>query len=580
MDTRTAVSDSQEILRFYQDRMDEWLQGVPGSMWKEMGREFVRAWGDISAQMINDPQAWTERFARYQKSQMDLWLGMFAVEREDSEPPVRAKPGDRRFSGKAWNENPLFDYIRQSYLLASEALYECADATTLNKANKEKLKFYTRQFVDAVAPSNFFATNPEVIQQALDSKGKSLVDGMSNLMGDLDKGRISMTDESAFRLGENIATSEGAVVFENDLFQLIHYKPLTDKVGNRPLLIVPPFINKFYILDLQPENSFVRYCLEQGNNVFIVSWANPDADKSELGWDDYIESGTLKAFEVVKKIARAKTLNVVAWCVGGTLLATTLAVLAARNDDTVASATFFTTLLDFSEPGELGVFIDPEQVAEREQQVEKAGMLSGKDLALIFSMLRANDLIWSYVVNNYLKGRQPLQFDILYWNSDPTNLPANMYIAYIQNMYMENRLIEANALSFCGESINLRSVRTPCYFLSTLEDHIAPWKATFKTRDLFAGPVEFVLGASGHIAGVINPAGKNKRNYWINGEPGADAERWLETAENVPGSWWPNWDRWLKAQDWHEKAAPKTLGNVQFKPIEAAPGLYVKKRVD
>lgn len=580
MDTKTNLPDPQETLKFYQDRMDEWMQGVPGSMWKEMSREFVRAWGDISAQMINDPEAWTERFTRYQKSQMDLWLGFFSGDQTDAAKIAKPRPGDRRFHGKEWSENPLFDYIRQAYLLSSDALYECADATTLNKANKEKLKFYTRQLVDAVSPSNFFATNPEVIQQAIDSKGKSLVDGLSNLMGDLEKGRISMTDESAFRLGENIATTEGAVVFENELFQLIHYKPLTAKVSSRPLVIVPPFINKFYILDLQPENSFVRYCLEQGNNVFIVSWANPDADKSQLGWDDYIESGTLKAFEVVKTITRAKDLNAVAWCVGGTLLATTLAVLEARKDKTVASATFFTTLLDFSEPGELGIFVDPEQVAEREQQVEKAGLLSGKDLALIFSLLRANDLIWSYVVNNYLKGRQPVPFDILYWNSDPTNLPARMYVSYIENMYLENKLIESNTLAFCGEDIDLRNIKAPCYFLSTLEDHIAPWKATFKTKDLFSGPVEFVLGASGHIAGVINPASKNKRNYWLNGEQGADSERWLETAEKVPGSWWSHWSQWLRAQGGSQKVAPKSLGNAEFKVIEPAPGRYVKKRVD
>ena len=568
----------QEALVIYQQRLDEWSGGLPASLWKEMAREFTKAWADISAQAITDPQKWTQRMLDYQKQQTNLWFGLFGATTSDNEK-IKTKPGDRRFHGKEWHDNPLFDYIRQSYLLASESLYECADSTTLDESNKEKLRFYTRQFVDAMSPSNFFLTNPEVIQQAIDSKGQSVIDGMTNLLGDLDKGRISMTDEAAFELGMNLATTEGSVVYENDLFQLIHYKPLVENVAKRPLVIVPPFINKYYILDLQPENSFVRYCLEQGNSVFIVSWANPEAEQSDLSWDDYIKRGTLQAFDVVKSISGTDDLNAVAWCVGGTLLATTLAVLAAREDKTVASATFFTTLLDFSEPGELGIFIDEEQVADRETQVEKAGMLGGKDLALLFSMLRANDLIWSYVVNNYLKGRQPMPFDILYWNSDPTNLPAKMYVSYIENMYLENRLIEPDSLTFCGEKINLRNISVPTYFLCTIEDHIAPWKATFKTKDLFAGPVEFVLGASGHIAGVINPASKNKRHYWLDGKDSTNAEQWLESAEKVQGSWWPHWDQWLKTQSGDETVKAKQPGNKQYTEIEPAPGRYVKKRL-
>lgn len=573
-------TNPQKALELYQERMTQWMQGVSGSMMQEMSKEFTRAWMNISSEVLQNPHEWAERFANYQKQQADLWLSFFRPDAANQEPVVEPQRGDRRFHGKEWKDNPLFDYIKQSYLLASNMLYDCADATSFEAKRKEKLKFYTRQLVDAMSPSNFIATNPEVIQQAIDSKGQSLVDGMQNLMADLEKGRISMTDEAAFTLGENLATTEGEVVYENDMFQLIQYKPLTEKVSSRPLLIVPPFINKFYILDLQPENSFVRYCLEQGNSVFIVSWANPDADKSELHWEDYIESGLLKAVEISKKITGATQLNAVAWCVGGTLLATTLAVMHQRKDSSIASATFFTTLLDFSEPGELGVFIDSEQVADRQEQVLKAGMLPGQDLALIFSMLRANDLIWSYVVNNYLKGKQPMPFDILYWNSDPTNLPASMYVAYIENMYLENRLIEPGGLTLCGEEIDVSQIDVPCYFLCTIEDHIAPWKATFKTKDLFAGPVEYVLGASGHIAGVINPARKNKRHYWFNGEQTTDPERWLETAEREQGSWWPNWDSWLKAQGGSQKNAPKSLGNKDFQPIEPAPGRYVKKRVN
>ena len=570
----------QKALELYQERMTEWMQGVAGSMLQQMSKEFTHAWQNISTEILQNPQEWAARFASYQKQQADLWLSFLNPSIDKPWPIIAPLPGDRRFHGKEWKENPLFDYIKQSYLVASSMLYECADATTVEEKKKNRLKFYTRQFVDAMSPSNFIATNPEVIQQIIDSKGQSLVDGMNNLFADLEKGRISMTDEAAFALGENLATTEGEVVYENDLFQLIQYRPLTSKVSSRPLLIVPPFINKFYILDLQPENSFVRYCLEQGNSVFMISWANPGADRSELHWDDYIENGLLKAVEVTKRITRSTQLNAVAWCVGGTLLATTLAVLHARQDRSTATATFFTTLLDFSDPGELGVFIDPEQVAERQDQVKKAGMLPGQDLALIFSMLRANDLIWSYVVNNYLKGRQPMPFDILYWNSDPTNLPASMYVAYIEDMYLENKLIEPGGLTLCGEKIDLSQIDVPCYFLCTIEDHIAPWKATFKTKDLFAGPVEFVLGASGHIAGVINPARKNRRHYWFNGERTTDPERWLETAETKQGSWWPHWDGWLKAQSDTLKAAPASLGNGDFKPIEPAPGRFVKKRVN
>ncbi len=578
MDKKINALIPQEALKHYQDRLNEWAEGMPASMWKEMNKEFTKAWADLSVQMLNDPEKWTKRVFEFQQTQASLWFGLFGAADKQPGTVIKAQPGDRRFHAKEWHDNPIFDYVRQSYLVSSKAIYDCADEVTLGDHDKEKLQFYTRQLVDTMSPSNFLATNPEVIQQALDSKGQSLIEGMNNLLGDLEKGRISMTDENAFQLGENIATTEGTVVFENELFQLIQYKPLTEKVSSKPVVIVPPFINKFYILDLQPSNSFVRYCVEQGNSVFIISWANPGADKSELQWDDYIESGVIKAFDVVKKIMNTKQLNAVAWCVGGTLLTTTLAVLSERKDETVASATFFTTLLDFSEPGELGIFVDPEQIAEREVQVKKAGMLAGKDLALIFSMLRANDLIWSYVINNYLKGKQPVPFDILYWNSDPTNLPASMYVSYIQDMYLENKLIEPNALTFCGEKINLRNISVPSFFLCAVEDHIAPWKATFKTRDLFSGPTEFVLGASGHIAGVINPPSKNKRHYWLNEKDASDADQWLETAEKFQGSWWSHWDSWLKKQGGSSKAAPKKPGNTEFTPIEPAPGRYVKKR--
>ncbi len=580
MDSQPLFKHPQEILDAYVERLDDLVEGLPASVFQEMSKEFLRAWGDLAAQSMQHPQTWIDTLAGYQRDQMSLWLSMFTRPVAESMTPVIApQRGDRRFSAQEWQDNPVFDYLKQSYLLAANLLNDCADATHLDPENKKKLKFYTRFFADALSPSNFAATNPEVIRHAIESNGQSLVDGLQHLMEDLGKGRISMTDEAAFKLGTNLATTPGAVVYENEVMQLIQYRPTTEKVAQRPLLVIPPFINKFYILDLQPENSFVKYATDQGNTVFIISWVNPDKDQKDLVWDDYLESGVFNALEIAKKITGADRVNTTAWCVGGTLLATALAVMQARNDETIASATFFTTLLDFSEPGELGIFVDEAQVAQREAQLAHTGMLNGKDLATVFSMLRANDLIWSYVVNNYLKGQTPPPFDILYWNSDPTNMPGNMYIAYIQNMYLENKLVKPGGLTLCGESIDLSKVTTPSYFLSTVEDHIAPWTATFKTVNLFSGPVKFVLGASGHIAGVINPPAKNKRNYWTDGELGKDAEHWLKTATSHPGSWWTNWIEWLAPHRGDAVDAPKSLGNKEYTEIEPAPGRYVTKRV-
>jgi len=570
----------QEILNVYVERLDSLLEGQPASVIQEMSKEFLRAWNDLAIQTVQHPQDWVDTMVRYQRDQMSLWLKMFTTPGSGSAAPVISpERGDRRFSDREWRENPVFDYLKQSYLLASNMLNGVADATHLDQENKKKLKFYTRFFADALSPSNFAMTNPGVIQHALETNGQSLVDGLQNLMEDMEKGRISMTDEAAFKLGSNLATTPGAVIYENELMQLIQYNPTTEKVSERPLLVIPPFINKFYILDLQPDNSFVKYATDQGNTVFIISWINPDKDKSTLTWDDYLDSGLFTALDIARRITGSEKVNTVAWCVGGTLLASALAVLQARNDESVASATYFTSLLDFSEPGEIGVFVDEVQVAQREAQLEHTGMLNGQDLAMVFSMLRANDLIWSYVVNNYLKGKTPPPFDILYWNSDPTNLPASMYISYVHNMYLENKLVQPGALTMCGESVDLSKVTTPSYFLSTIEDHIAPWTATFKTVDLFAGPVEFVLGGSGHIAGVINPPAKNKRNYWINGELGKGSEHWLSTATSHPGSWWPNWIEWLAQYRGSEVDAPKLPGNEDFTEIEPAPGRYVTKRV-
>jgi len=580
MSNQPPFKDPQEIFQAFGKETEKVMQSFATQQWQEMLRGFMQAWNQLSTQSLQNPHGWVEIMTHYQQQQMALWLNMLGAKSDEPvESVVAPKPGDRRFNAPDWNENPIFDYIKQSYLLASNMLNDMAAATELDSENQKKLNFYTKYFIDAMSPTNFAATNPEVMRLAIETKGQSLIDGLKNLLTDMEKGRISMTDESAFEVGKNLAITPGAVIFENELMQLIQYQPTTETVLDRPLIIVPPYINKYYILDLRPENSFVKYVVDQGNTVFVISWINPDKNLSNIGWEHYLTEGVFKAIEIAKAITSAEKVNTASWCIGGTLLASALAVLHEKQDDSIASATYLTTMLDFSEPGDLGVFIDQVQISQIESQLEHTGILSGKDLALAFSMLRANDLIWSYVVNNYLKGQTPTPFDILYWNSDPTNLPANMYRYYIHNMYMENNLIKPNALTMCDVPINLRSIKTPSYFLSTIDDHIAPWQTTFSGAQLMSGSTEFVLGASGHIAGVINPPAKKKRHYWINGELDQGAAHWLETAQSMPGSWWPYWDEWLKKQGGDEVPAATTLGNADYQKIEDAPGRYVKKRI-
>jgi polyhydroxyalkanoate synthase len=571
------LSNPQEFIDYLNTETKKVLEMFSTSGGDDIFKNFTQSWTELATRSWEDPTVWVRAVTDYQQSQMNLWSKLLTGNLAESIQPAR---GDRRFQADEWSQNPVFDYIKQSYLLSSKLLQEMAANANLSETEQNKLEFYTQQYIDAMSPTNFAMTNPEVLQEALETKGQSLVDGLKNLLGDAEKGRISMTDESAFVLGENIATSKGSVVFENEMFQLIQYNPTTEETFARPTLIVPPCINKFYILDLQESNSYVKYCVDQGQTTFLISWLNPTTEQGDISWDDYIEKGVIKAGEVVKEITASDKVNAVAWCVGGTILSTSLAVLAARKDTTFASATFFTTLMDFSDPGDLRVFLDEQQVKKLESKVTNQGYLSGRELATSFNMLRSNDLIWSYVVNNYLKGKSPAPFDILYWNGDSTNLPAKMYTYYIQNMYMENGLAKKDALTLCGEKIDLGKIKIPCYFLSTIEDHIAPWGCTFKGTELVKGKNEFVLGASGHVAGVINPASKNRRNYWINGEQGKGEDHWLETAERQEGSWWPHWATWLKARAGKKVPAPTATGSDTYKDIEPAPGRYVAVRID
>ena len=527
-----------------------------------------------SSEMLRMQQAFAEKHAA-------LWSSMLGRKPGDVvEPVVNVEAGDRRFSAPEWSESPVFDYVRQAYLLNAGLLKDISDALPIEDGRaKSRMQFLTRQYIEALAPTNFAATNPEFIKTALETKGESISSGLRNLLGDLEKGRISMTDEAAFEVGRNLALTPGAVIYENELMQLIQYAPLTEKVAQAPLLIVPPCINKFYIMDLQPANSLVRFIVEQGFTVFLVSWKNPRAESDgHYGWDDYLEHGPLKALEVVRAVTRVKKPNVLGFCVGGTLLSSALAVARARGEDPVASLTLMTTLLDFADAGELGCLVDEASVAAREAAIGKGGVLRGQELANVFSSLRANDLIWQYVVGNYLKGNKPQPFDLLYWNSDSTNLPGPFLAWYLRNMYLENNLRVPGKLKMLGEKVDLGKLDMPAYLMAAREDHIVPWKSAYLARNLLGGETTFALGASGHIAGAINPASKNRRSYWTASVKPTDPEEWLEQAEEHKGSWWLHWIEWLGGHGGKQVAARGRLGSTKYEPIEPAPGRYVKER--
>lgn len=507
-----------------------------------------------------------------------LWQGMLQKQPDQSASTiVSPPPGDRRFAHPAWSASPVYDYLRQAYWLNADYLQRLAEQVP-DEQSKRRARFLTRQLVDAMAPSNFAATNPEFIDAALASNGESIRIGLQNLIQDLEKGRISMTDEAAFEVGRNLAATPGAVVFENELMQLIQYAPLTAKVSRRPLLMVPPCINKFYILDLQPENSLVRYAIEQGHTVFMLSWRNVDARLGHLTWDDYLEQGVLTAIRAVQAICRVKQINALGFCVGGTLLSSALAVARGRGEDPASSLTLLTTLLDFSEGGELSYFIDETSVALREATIGQGGLMRGQELATVFSALRANDLIWPYVVGNYLKGGKPPAFDLLHWNADSTNLPGPFVTWYLRHMYLDNALRVPGQLSMCGVDVDLGRVDMPAFLLACREDHIVPWRTSFLGSQLLGGDTRFVLGASGHIAGVINPAAKHKRSYWTTAHPVDNADDWLTTATETPGSWWPLWADWLKSHGGRQVAARRRLGSADFSVIEPAPGRYVREK--
>jgi len=542
------------------------------------------AFMEMTARLMSNPARLMQAQLGFWQDYMTLWqntarrmMGM------DHTPVIDASATDRRFKDDAWKESEVFDFIKQSYLLSARFVQDVVTHVDgLDPKTAQKVDFYSRQFIDAMSPSNFLLTNPEVLRKTAETGGENLLKGLNNLLGDLERGKgrlhIKMTDTDAFKVGGNIGVSPGKVVFQNELMQLIQYTPTTEKVLKRPLLIGPPWINKFYILDLRPRNSFVRWAVAQGHTVFVISWVNPDEKLAEKGFEAYMQEGYLAALDAIEQATGEREVNAIGYCLGGTLLASTLAYMAVKGDNRIKTATFFVTMMDFTEAGELGVFIDEEQLNALEDKMNKRGYLEGSEMASTFNMLRANDLIWSFVVNNYLMGNDPFPFDLLYWNADSTRMPAKMHSFYLRKMYQENLLAQPGGITLSGVPIDLGKIKVPAYFLSTREDHIAPWKSTYRGTQLLGGTKRFVLAASGHIAGVVNPPEGGKYNHWINEELPPDPEAWFAGATELAGSWWPDWHRWVLS---HGKAqvAARVPGEGKLPAIEDAPGSYVQVRL-
>jgi polyhydroxyalkanoate synthase len=559
---------TQAAQQFQQSMTENWSKAVQSLQSMDLGAlgSALPASGAKKPEIHFAP----EKLQELQQQYLSDAMGLFS---QGLTPPT----GDKRFSGEAWGSNPVAAYSAAVYMLNARTMMSLADAVETDAKTRTRIRFAVEQWMAAAAPSNFMAFNADAQKKAIETKGESIAKGLQNLVHDMRQGHVSMTDESLFEVGKNVATTEGAVVFENAFFQLIEYKPLTAKVYEKPFLMVPPCINKFYILDLQPENSLVRYAVAQGHRTFVVSWRNPDASMATATWDDYIEQAVIKAIAVTQEISGSPTINALGFCVGGTMLGTALAVLAARGEKPVASATFLTSLLDFTDTGILDVFIDDAFVEYREKEMGKGGMMKGQDLASTFSFLRPNDLVWNYVVGNYLKGETPPPFDLLYWNSDSTNLPGPYYAWYLRNTYLENNLVRPGKATVCGEKVDLNTVDMPVYIYGSREDHIVPIGGAYASTQALPGKKRFVMGASGHIAGVINPPEKKKRSHWIrtDGKLPKTQAAWLEGATEYPGSWWTDWSTWLKSHAGKQIAAPKTYGKGKYKAIMPAPGSYV-----
>lgn len=582
---KTYAEVAQRASHLISDHVQRQLKKGVAAPADELG--IAQAFMDMMSKLLANPYKLAQSQMNLVWDYFSLWQhSMLRVMGMHGAPIAQPEKSDKRFKDEQWEEHFLFDFIKQSYLIAARHVHDtvcCVEG--LDEQTQKKVNFYTRQYIDALSPSNFALTNPEVFRETVKSNGQNLIKGLNNLLRDMEDGggqlRVKMTDTTAFELGKNVATTPGKVVFQTDMMQLIQYTPSTDKALKRPLLIVPPWINKFYILDLREKNSYIKWCVDQGHTVFVISWVNPDERQAEKTFESYVLEGVVAALDAIEKQTGEKEINACGYCLGGTLLATTLAYLAGKKQKRIASATFFTTMTDFSEPGELGVFIDEGQISSLEKKMFARGYLEGSEMAGTFNMMRANDLIWSFVVNNYLMGKDPFPFDLLYWNSDSTRMPAKMHSFYLRAMYMENRLVQPGGVEIDGVAIDLSKIKVPCYFISTLEDHIAPWKSTYMGATKFGGPVRFVLGGSGHIAGIVNPPVANKYGYWLN--PAAKladtADKWFEGAQQQAGSWWTDWQAWVTAHD-PEQVAPRDPAKGKLKVLEDAPGSFVKIRID
>ena len=568
------------------------------SAWHALGNEWAQWWQDAARGGVRShgapgfapqpaaPFVPAERFVAltrdYQQKLASLWQAVASTPPGRPLPEIVAIPqSDKRFRAAAWRESPFHSFVLQAYLLHAAYLTDLAESAALPGEQQRQLRFITRQYVDALAPTNFPATNPDVIERAIATRGESFVAGLSNLVADVRRGRISMSDASAFEVGRNLATTPGDVVFRNELVEVIQYAPSTKSVFARPLVIVPPCINKYYILDLSPSNSFVRHAVAQGHRTFIISWRNIPPALGHLTWDDYLQRGVLQAIDVARSIGNSRTVNTLGFCVGGTLLACALAVLAARGESTVESATFLTTMLDFADPGDIGVYVTREFLAAREPALLAGQRMKGAELATAFATLRANDLVWSYVVSNYMKGQTPPAFDLLHWNADSANLPGPMYAYYLRELYLENRLREPGALRMLGEKIDLSAIDVPAHVVATRDDHIVPWRTAYRTTSLLGGDVTFTLGASGHIAGIVNPVAGAKRDHWANALVTDDPDDWLQRAERVPGSWWTPWSAWIAPHAGvRRRVGTAGTGSARFRPLDPAPGTYVVEKVE
>lgn len=541
----------------------------------------VKTFGQVAEYWLSDPARAVELQTSLGHAYLDLW-GATAkrMAGETAEPVAKADPKDRRFADPEWSSNQFFDFMKQAYLLSAHwADHMVKNAETLDPHTRQKAEFYVRQIANAVSPSNFVLTNPELLRETLSSNAENLVRGMHMLTEDIDpEGHINIrqSDAAMFEIGRNLAMTPGKVVFQNELMQLIQYSPSTESVLKIPVLIVPPWINKFYVLDLTPDKSFIKWCVDQGLTVFVVSWINPDARLAGKGFEDYMREGPLAALDAIRDATGESKVHAIGYCVGGTLLAITLAYMAAKRDDRVASATFFAAQVDFTHAGDLKVFVDEDQLKALEQRMAERGYLEGRYMATAFNLLRSNDLIWPYVINNYLKGKTPFPFDLLYWNSDATRMPAANHSFYLRNCYLNN-LLTKGEMEIAGVRLDLKTITAPVYSLATREDHIAPASSVFLGAQYFGGPVRFVLSGSGHIAGVVNPVAKAKYQYWLGANPAGEFEAWMKAATEHPGSWWPDWLTWITSHG-DARMPARIPGDGKLKPIEDAPGSYVRVR--